>query len=32
MASSMPYMIEAFSGLIDTGFSSVASILTGRGP
>ena len=30
MAVAMPYMIEAFSTLVDTGFSSVASILEGR--
>jgi flagellar biosynthetic protein FliR len=29
MASAMPYMIEAFSSLIDSGFESVASILQG---
>lgn len=29
MASAMPYMIEAFSTLIDAGFDSVASILQG---
>jgi len=29
MASAMPYMIEAFSSLIDVGFESVASILQG---
>lgn len=29
MATSMPYMIEAFSGLIDSGFESIAVILSG---
>ncbi len=29
MASAMPYMIEAFSGLIDTGFETVANIVQG---
>ncbi|MBU0928909.1 MAG: flagellar biosynthetic protein FliR [Spirochaetes bacterium] len=29
MATAMPFMIEAFSGLIDTGFENVAGILQG---
>lgn len=29
MATAMPYMIEAYSGLIDTGFETVARILQG---
>jgi flagellar biosynthetic protein FliR len=32
MATAMPYMIEAFSGLIDMGFESVTSILVGSPP
>jgi len=31
MAVSMPYMIEAFSGLIDAGFDSVTRIIAGGG-
>ncbi len=31
MAAAMPYMIEAFSGLIDAGFESVARIAAGSG-
>jgi len=31
MATAMPFMIEAFSGLIDGGFTTIASILSGRG-
>ncbi len=32
MATAMPYMIEAFSTLIDMGFESVASIIVGSPP
>lgn len=32
MATAMPFMIEAFSSLIDSGFGSVAAILAGGGP
>ncbi len=31
MATAMPFMIEAFSGLIDGGFTTIATILSGRG-
>jgi len=31
MATSMPYMIEAFSSLIDTGFEGMALVLSGGG-
>lgn len=31
MATAMPFMIEAFSGLIDGGFTTIAAILSGRG-
>jgi len=30
MAAAMPYMVEAFSALVDTGFENVASIIEGR--
>jgi hypothetical protein len=29
MATAMPYMLEAFSGLIDSGFETVAGIVQG---
>jgi len=31
MTTAMPFMIEAFSGLVDGGFTTIAAILTGRG-
>ena len=30
LAASMPFMIEAFSGLVDLGFQNIAAIVTGR--
>lgn len=31
MTTAMPFMIEAFSGLVDGGFTTIAAILAGRG-